>query len=107
MNADSPAAISIRDIRDIRGKIFLGTVSSSSKAQEVCMRKLFVSLLVLVLPVQIFCQTPPFLVIKNVAVIDMTGAPPTPNMTVVIDGGRIARIGKSSKVKIPGSAKVI
>jgi len=107
MNADSPAAISIRDIRVIRGKIFLGTVSSSSKAQEVCMRKLFVSLLVLVLPVQIFCQTPPFLVIKNVAVIDMTGAPPTPNMTVVIGGGRIARIGKSSKVKIPGSAKVI
>src|SRR6185369_1247105 len=65
------------------------------------MRKLFVSLLVLALPVQIFCQTPPFLVIKNVAVIDMTGAPPKPNMTVVIDGGRIARIGKSSKIKIP------
>ncbi len=73
------------------------------------MRKLFVSLLFFVVPVHLFCQTDQTngLVFKNVNVIDMTGARTKPNMTVIIDGGRIARIGKSSRIKIPKSAQII
>lgn len=47
------------------------------------------------------------LVITNVTVIDATGAPPKPKMTVVISDGRISEIGKTGKVKAPPNAQVI
>jgi len=51
-------------------------------------------------------QEPP-LVIRHVSVIDATGAAPQPEMTVVIEGLRITRIGKSARVRVPKNARVI
>ena len=47
------------------------------------------------------------LAISDVTVIDATGAPAKPNMTVVINGDRITEIGQTGKVAIPKNAQVI
>lgn len=47
------------------------------------------------------------LVITQVTVIDATGAPAQPDMTVVINGNRIAEVGKSEKVRVPGHARIV
>src|SRR5579862_8295079 len=51
-------------------------------------------------------KAPP-LAITHVSVIDTTGADASPDMTVVITGGRITAIGKSGKLTIPYRAKVV
>lgn len=73
------------------------------------MRRIFVLLLLFVFSTFTFSQTveTDALVINNVTVVDMTGSPPKPLMTVVIDRGRITQIGKSSKIRIPKNARVI
>ncbi len=47
------------------------------------------------------------LVFTHVTVIDMTGAPPKPDMTVVVVGDRISVVGKTGKVRVPKNAQVI
>jgi imidazolonepropionase-like amidohydrolase len=47
------------------------------------------------------------LVFTHVTVIDMTGARPRPDMTVVIEGGRITAIGRTGRVRLPRGAQVI
>lgn len=47
------------------------------------------------------------LVFTHVTVIDATGAPPMPDMTVVITGDRIAKIGRSGDVSVPRGARVV
>lgn len=47
------------------------------------------------------------LVLNHVTVIDMTGAKPEPDMTVVIKGNRIVALGKSAQTNIPKEARVI
>ena len=47
------------------------------------------------------------LVLVHVTVIDATGAPPKPDMTVVISGGRITAIESSSRLAVPAGAQVI
>jgi imidazolonepropionase-like amidohydrolase len=47
------------------------------------------------------------LAITHVNVIDCTGHSARPNMTLVIDGGRIVRLGKSADVSVPEGAKAI
>jgi hypothetical protein len=47
------------------------------------------------------------LVFDHVTVIDMTGAPPKPNMTVIIVGNRIAALGKTGQIRAPKNARVI
>jgi hypothetical protein len=47
------------------------------------------------------------LVLRGVTVIDATGAPPMPEMTVIILGNRISTIGKSSTVSLPQDAHVV
>ena len=47
------------------------------------------------------------LAISDVTVIDATGAPPKPNMTVIITGDRITEIFKTGEVAIPKNAQVI
>jgi imidazolonepropionase-like amidohydrolase len=42
---------------------------------------------------------------RNVTLIDMTSEQPKPNMTVIVSGNRIAKIGKN--LKIPKNAEVI
>lgn len=73
------------------------------------MRTIFVWLLLFWLPVHLYSQTlqTRTFAIKNVTVIDMTGAPAKREMTVVIDGARIARIEKTSKIKIPKNTQTI
>ncbi|HVG09263.1 MAG TPA: amidohydrolase family protein [Thermoanaerobaculia bacterium] len=48
---------------------------------------------------------PKYLVLTHVAVIDATGAPLKPDMTVLIEDDHIARLGK--KVRAPAGAKVV
>ena len=50
---------------------------------------------------------PMTLVIAHVTVIDATGAPTRPDMTVVIIGNRITEIGKSGTIRLPRQAKVV
>jgi len=47
------------------------------------------------------------LVFIHVTVIDATGAPAKPDMSVVITGDRITAIGRSSKVRMPEGAHII
>ena len=47
------------------------------------------------------------LVITHVTVIDATGAPARPDMTVLINGNRITEVGKSGKIRVPKHAKVV
>lgn len=47
------------------------------------------------------------LVFTHVVVIDMTGAPPRTDMTVVVRGKRIVAVGRSSKVRVARGARVI
>src|SRR4051812_19061859 len=43
----------------------------------------------------------------GVAVIDATGAPPTPGMTLLARGDRIVAVGASRTVRVPDDAAVI
>jgi Amidohydrolase family len=62
----------------------------------------------LLAPAQSIQTSPaPFLALMHVTIIDGTGAPPKPDMTVVIAGYRIADIGKKDAVSIPRYAKTI
>jgi len=45
------------------------------------------------------------LAIEHVTVIDATGKAAQPNVTVVIEGGRIASVTPSAKAKIPKGAQ--
>jgi len=47
------------------------------------------------------------LVFTHVNIIDATGAPAIPNMTIVITGNHIAGIGKTGKVRVPRDAHMI
>jgi imidazolonepropionase-like amidohydrolase len=47
------------------------------------------------------------LAFTHVTVIDATGAPAKPDMTVVVSGNRIASIGKTGQVTPPANARVI
>jgi hypothetical protein len=49
----------------------------------------------------------PSIAIVGVTVIDMTGAPPRPGMTVVVTGPRITAVGAASEVRIPAGARRI
>jgi imidazolonepropionase-like amidohydrolase len=70
---------------------------------------LLLIILLLILPgVQVNQAAPSqLLVFNHVTVINMTGAPPQADMTVVIQGTRIIAIGRSSKIRIARAARVI
>jgi imidazolonepropionase-like amidohydrolase len=63
-------------------------------------------LIVLLLPSTLTAQAKP-LVFTRVTVIDMVDAQPKTEMTVIVAGNRLARIGKSSKIRLPKHAQVI
>src|SRR5262249_17374622 len=50
---------------------------------------------------------PGALAITGVTVIDATGAPARPDMTVVVTGDRITAVGKSGEVGVPEGARVV
>jgi imidazolonepropionase-like amidohydrolase len=68
-------------------------------------------LLSILLPSSLFAQASTAksqsLVFTQVIVIDMTGAPPKPDMTVIVVGNRIAAIGKTGKLRVPHDAQVV
>ncbi|HEV8130227.1 MAG TPA: amidohydrolase family protein [Acidobacteriota bacterium] len=66
---------------------------------------LAVSLLVFALPLKPALDKA--IVLKDVTVIDCTGRSPQRHMTVVIANGRIAALGKTGQVKIPGGAELV
>src|SRR2546421_1033137 len=47
------------------------------------------------------------LAITGVTVIDATGAPARPGMTVLVTGDRIAAVGKTGEVGVPEGARVV
>ncbi|HEU4388326.1 MAG TPA: hypothetical protein VFV34_11050, partial [Blastocatellia bacterium] len=47
------------------------------------------------------------LVIRNVTLIDATGSPAKPKMTVVIAGDRITAIGEDAKTAVPKGAQIV
>jgi ankyrin repeat protein len=76
------------------------------------MKKVLLSVFVWLLPVGLFAQQgdnnqQKTLVFTHVTVIDATGAPPISNMTVVIKGGRIAALGKTTNLDVPENAHVV
>jgi imidazolonepropionase-like amidohydrolase len=75
------------------------------------MKKVLLFLLVWLLPVELFAQQgdnkQKALVFTHATVIDATGAPAKPDMTVVIKGGRIAALGKTANLDVPENAQVV
>ena len=57
------------------------------------------------IPVLAAAQAP--IVIRNVAVIPMTGARPSLRQTVIVSGGRIAAVGAAARVRVPAGATVV
>ena len=49
----------------------------------------------------------PVFALAHVRVIDGTGAPAKDDQTVIVDGGRIAWVGKASAAKVPAGARVL
>lgn len=73
---------------------------------------IIIFLQLLLLPVPVFTQTTQNsqskpLVFTHVTVIDTTGAPSTPDMTVIITGDRVTNLGKTGKIRVPKGAQVI
>lgn len=67
-------------------------------------------LTLLSLPLPLFAQVKQNsrpLVFTHVTVIDATGAPAKPDLTVVIVDGRITALGKSGKVRVPRDVQVL
>jgi imidazolonepropionase-like amidohydrolase len=71
----------------------------------------FASLLVLPLALGVSGETKQRpqtdLVITHVTVIDATGAPAKPEMTIVITDGRIAALGKTGEVRLPKDGRIL
>lgn len=76
------------------------------------MREILALLILILLPTSLVAQSKLTaesqpVVFNRVTVIDMTGAPPKPNMTVVVVGNHISAIGKTGKVRLPKNAQII
>jgi imidazolonepropionase-like amidohydrolase len=76
------------------------------------MKNALLFLLVCLLPLEVFGRQEASsgqtaLVFTHVTVIDATGAPAKPDMTVVIKGGRIAALGKTANLDVPENAHVV
>jgi len=74
------------------------------------MRNLLALILVVLLPALLNAQNPAAsrsLVITHVTLIDMTGAPPKPEMSVVVTGDRIVGVGKTGEIVVPQNSQVI
>ena len=69
--------------------------------------RLLLALIIVSIPALAHQTEPHFLVINHVTVIDMTGAPPRTNMTVVIQADRIKQIRSSDHIRIPRGSQII
>ena len=76
------------------------------------MKKSAAWLLILVSVSQLVAQRlpvkqPSSLAFVHVTVIDMTGASPKPDMTVVVTNNRISALGQTGKIRIPKGAQIV
>jgi hypothetical protein len=76
------------------------------------MRKTLLIVFATLLPVLVIAQTKAVapsrpLAFVHVTIIDATGAPPKPDMTVVISGGRITATEHSTKLNVPDNSRVV
>ena len=76
------------------------------------MKKAFTLLLLVMLPSLVSAQPKQNpqsipLVFTHVTVIDATGAPAKPDMTLVVVGDRITELGPTKKVRVPKDAQVV
>ncbi|MGI9068581.1 MAG: amidohydrolase family protein [Pyrinomonadaceae bacterium] len=73
------------------------------------MRDFFAFLLTILLSASAIAQNSAgqSLVLTHVTVIDMTGAPPKPDQTVIITGNRITALGKSAEISVPRNSQVV
>ena len=76
------------------------------------MRRILPPLFAVLLPTFLVAQTSPTsqsrrLAFTHATVIDMTGAPPKSDMTVVVEGGSIVQVGKTRSVKVPADARIV
>lgn len=76
------------------------------------MKRILALLLIILLPAFVVGQVKPTaqsqpLVFTHVILIDMTGAKPKANMTVVIEGNRIVAVGATGKVSVPKNAQLV
>ncbi len=73
------------------------------------MKRLSALLLLLILVARLPAQElqTNLIAFTHVTVIDMTGAPPKPDLTVVITGNRITAMGRAGKVRVPRGAQII
>lgn len=75
------------------------------------MHRAFASVLLVILSIATIVApssaADPVLAFRHVNVIDATGSPVRPDMTVVVEGRRIVDLGKSGDVQIPKSAKIV
>src|SRR5690348_15642506 len=76
------------------------------------MRKILISLLLICGSILTICaqwevKNRTVLAIINATVIDATGSAARPDMTVIISGDRIVKIGKTQEIMVPQSVQVI
>jgi imidazolonepropionase-like amidohydrolase len=71
------------------------------------MRRFFAACLALGSSFAAWGASPPTLAITHVNVIDTTGAPPRPDMTVIVRDGRIVEVGKSDAVHASAGALTV
>jgi len=76
------------------------------------MKKLLALILISLLPAVAFARRPQGgqpkpLVFTHVTVIDATGAPAKPDMTLVVIGDRITELGPTKKVRVPKDAQLV
>ena len=67
---------------------------------------LFLALHLLAVPT-VLDTAPPPLAITGVTVIDATGAPPAPGMTVIIEGDRIVAVAPAARARLPRGAVMV
>ena len=77
------------------------------KPRTIRMFLLFISLTISLIACSGQREAEPILVLRGATIIDCTGAPAQPDMTVVIKGNRITELGKTDKVKIPKDAQIV
>ena len=76
-------------MRKTLGLLFLPFLLSCSNAQQLPVAK------------------PTALVLTHVTVIDVTGMPARPNVTVVVTGDRITHLGASAEVHAPKGSQIV
>src|SRR5579864_3728688 len=97
-------SISLPDLSATGGKV--ARIKECSMKKSFALLGLFFLLSSSVSPQVPSAQQRP-LVLNHVTVIDTTGGPAQPDMTVVIRGDRIVSMGKSGKVPVPPDSQVV